>query len=136
LFLGLPLTPLLRLQANYTFGEHRVWNLCENIDDASFSETLVYATNFHPFYLRNEQFLRIKAHLNFPFGCDNVMHVVVRNYREEDREYCRSLWRELTEWHREIYQDSRIGGEHPEEYFDKYLANGWTKQTVGCRTRF
>ncbi len=31
------------------------------------------------------------------------------------------LWRELTERHREIYQEPTIGGEHPEEYFDKYL---------------
>jgi len=32
------------------------------------------------------------------------------------------LWRELTEWHREIYQDMNIGGEHPEDYFDKHLS--------------
>jgi ribosomal protein S18 acetylase RimI-like enzyme len=32
------------------------------------------------------------------------------------------LWRELTEWHREIYQDPTIGGESPEDYFDKHLA--------------
>jgi len=32
------------------------------------------------------------------------------------------LWKELTEWHREIYQDPSIGGEHPENYFDKHLA--------------
>jgi len=31
------------------------------------------------------------------------------------------LWRELIERHREIYQEPTIGGEHPEEYFDKYL---------------
>ena len=31
------------------------------------------------------------------------------------------MWRELTEWHREIYDDPKIGGEHPEDYFDKYL---------------
>ena len=46
----------------------------------------------------------------------------VRKYREVDRAQCRSLWRELTEWHREIYQDPTIGGEHPEDYFDKHLA--------------
>jgi GNAT superfamily N-acetyltransferase len=28
----------------------------------------------------------------------------------------------LTEWHREIYDDPTIGGEHPEDYFDKHLA--------------
>lgn len=46
----------------------------------------------------------------------------IRKYRNEDRDYCRSLWKELTEWHRKIYQDPGIGGEHPEDYFDKHLA--------------
>ena len=46
----------------------------------------------------------------------------IRKYRETDREQCRSLWRELTEWHREIYQNPTIGGEHPEDYFDEHLA--------------
>jgi GNAT superfamily N-acetyltransferase len=45
----------------------------------------------------------------------------VRKYEPEDRERCRGLWRELTEWHREIYNDPTIGGEHPEDYFDKHL---------------
>jgi GNAT superfamily N-acetyltransferase len=48
--------------------------------------------------------------------------IVIRAYQEGDREQCRSLWRELTEWHREIYQDPSIGGKHPEDYFDKHLA--------------
>jgi len=47
--------------------------------------------------------------------------IAVRKYEPEDREQCRSLWWELTEWHREIYDDPRIGGEHPEDYFDKHL---------------
>ena len=47
---------------------------------------------------------------------------VIREYQDDDREQCRTLWRELTEWHREIYQDPTIGGEHPEDYFDKHLA--------------
>jgi ribosomal protein S18 acetylase RimI-like enzyme len=47
---------------------------------------------------------------------------VVRKYQNDDKECCRSLWRELTEWHRKIYQDPRIGGEHPEDYFDKHLS--------------
>jgi len=51
-----------------------------------------------------------------------TISLTIRKYREDDREECRSLWRELTEWHREIYQDTSIGGEHPEEYFDKHLA--------------
>jgi len=48
--------------------------------------------------------------------------LIIRQYQGGDREQCRSLWRELTEWHREIYQDPNIGGEHPEDYFDKHLA--------------
>ncbi len=49
------------------------------------------------------------------------MKVVIRNYQEGDREECRSLWRELVEWHREIYQDPKIGGENPKSYFDRHL---------------
>jgi len=49
------------------------------------------------------------------------MSLIIRNYLEGDREQCRYLWRELTEWHREIYQDPTIGGEHPEDYFDRHL---------------
>ncbi|MEM2118452.1 MAG: GNAT family N-acetyltransferase [Candidatus Bathyarchaeia archaeon] len=49
------------------------------------------------------------------------MSITIRKYRDTDREECRSLWRELIEWHRKIYQDSTIGGEHPKDYFDKYL---------------
>jgi ribosomal protein S18 acetylase RimI-like enzyme len=47
---------------------------------------------------------------------------MIRGYQPSDREQCRSLWRELTEWHRGIYQDPTIGGRHPEDYFDKHLA--------------
>ncbi len=47
---------------------------------------------------------------------------VIRKYRSDDREQCRELWKELTERHREIYQDPTIGGAHPEDYFDKHLA--------------
>lgn len=49
------------------------------------------------------------------------INIEIRNYQEGDKEACRSLWRELTEWHREIYQDPSIGGRHPEDYFDKHL---------------
>ena len=47
---------------------------------------------------------------------------VIRKYLPTDRESCRSLWKELTEWHRQIYKDPSIGGAHPEEYFDRHLA--------------
>lgn len=50
------------------------------------------------------------------------MSITIRNYQDDDIEQCRSLWRELTEWHREIYQDPNIGGDHPEDYFDNHLA--------------
>jgi GNAT superfamily N-acetyltransferase len=48
--------------------------------------------------------------------------LVIRSYEESDLEGCRALWKELTEWHREIYQDKTIGGEHPENQFDRHLA--------------
>jgi GNAT superfamily N-acetyltransferase len=51
-----------------------------------------------------------------------TLSFTIRIYRDTDREQCRALWRELTEWHREIYQDPTIGGEHPEDHFDKHLA--------------
>jgi len=59
--------------------------------------------------------------------------VTIRPYRDQDREDCRSLWHELADRHREIYGDPTIGGEHPEEYFDKHLAkvgsgNIWVAQ--------
>ena len=47
--------------------------------------------------------------------------LTVRKYVSQDKEQCRALWKELTEWHREIYDDPSIGGEHPEDYFDKHL---------------
>jgi N-acetylglutamate synthase-like GNAT family acetyltransferase len=47
--------------------------------------------------------------------------IVIRKYRPIDKESCRGLWRELTEWHRQLYEDPHIGGLHPEDYFDKHL---------------
>ncbi len=58
---------------------------------------------------------------------------VIRNYQDSDREPCRALWRELTGWHREIYQDPTIGGERPEDYFDRHLSRvGPTKIWVAA----
>ena len=51
-----------------------------------------------------------------------ALSLVIRQYREEDREQCQGLWGELTEWHHKIYEDSSIGGEHLGVYFDKHLA--------------
>lgn len=51
-----------------------------------------------------------------------INKLVIRKYLPTDRENCRSLWKELTEWHRQIYQDPNIGGSSPENDFDKHLA--------------
>jgi GNAT superfamily N-acetyltransferase len=48
--------------------------------------------------------------------------VVVRGYAEGDYGACRSLWAELTEYHRGIYGDPSIGGDDPGAGFDAYLA--------------
>lgn len=45
----------------------------------------------------------------------------VRKYLSKDRRSCRALWRELTEWHRHIYEDPNIGGPTPEDCFDEHL---------------
>lgn len=52
----------------------------------------------------------------------------IREYQPKDFEGCRALWKELVEWHREIYQDPAIGGMSPEEHFDKYLAENGPDQ--------
>jgi N-acetylglutamate synthase-like GNAT family acetyltransferase len=50
-----------------------------------------------------------------------VTKVVVRRYRPDDLEACRALWRELTQWHRRVYEDETIGGEDPGLHFDAHL---------------
>jgi GNAT superfamily N-acetyltransferase len=57
-----------------------------------------------------------------------VSEVTVREYAEGDYGAGRSLWAELTEYHRSIYGDPTIGGEDPGAGFDDYLA---TPQRVG-----
>jgi hypothetical protein len=48
--------------------------------------------------------------------------VVVRPYADGDYDACRSLWAELTEYHRGIYGDPSIGGDDPGAGLDGYLA--------------
>jgi GNAT superfamily N-acetyltransferase len=48
--------------------------------------------------------------------------LIVRDYAEGDYPACRSLWAELTEYHRSIYGDPTIGGDDPGAGFDGYLA--------------
>jgi hypothetical protein len=47
-----------------------------------------------------------------------MTEVIIRKYLPIDKESCRKLWQELTEKHRQIYQDPSIGGPTPEKYFD------------------
>lgn len=61
---------------------------------------------------------------------------VVRGYRAGDLEACRSLWVELTETHRRIYDSPGIGGENPGLQFDDHLAlvgpdNLWVAELDG-----
>jgi GNAT superfamily N-acetyltransferase len=62
--------------------------------------------------------------------------VVVRDYAEGDYGACRSLWAELTEYHRSIYGDPSIGGDDPGTGFDDYLAyphrtGSWVAESHG-----
>ena len=49
------------------------------------------------------------------------MTVHTRNYDDGDLEVCRSLWVQLTEWHRGIYDAPGIGGDNPGLQFDEHL---------------
>ena len=50
------------------------------------------------------------------------MRMDIRRYEDSDRNACRRLWGELTQRHRDIYDDPTIGGDSPEGYFDEHLA--------------
>jgi GNAT superfamily N-acetyltransferase len=51
------------------------------------------------------------------------MNLTIREYRRSDLDACRHLWCELTQRHRDIYGDPKIGGDDPGRLFDEYLAN-------------
>jgi hypothetical protein len=55
------------------------------------------------------------------------MHI--RNYVSTDLESCRSLWAEMVERHREIYDDYSIGGENPGLEFDNHLSSVGAERT-------
>jgi GNAT superfamily N-acetyltransferase len=61
-------------------------------------------------------------------GSAAMPELIVRDYADSDYRACRSLWAELTEYHRSIYGDQSIGGDDPGAGFDDYLA---TSQRVG-----
>jgi ribosomal protein S18 acetylase RimI-like enzyme len=51
------------------------------------------------------------------------MHEVhIRPYQPEDLAPCRALWVELTDRHRELFDDPKIGGEDPGRLFDAHLS--------------
>ena len=45
----------------------------------------------------------------------------VRDYRSSDLDRCRALWAEMTQRHRDIYNDPSIGGDDPGLEFDQHL---------------
>ena len=62
--------------------------------------------------------------------------VIVRDYVEGDYGACRSLWAELTLYHRGIYGDPSVGGDDPGAGFDDYLAapqrtGSWVAESRG-----
>ena len=62
--------------------------------------------------------------------------IIVREYAERDYGAGRSLWAELTEYHRGIYGDPSIGGDDPGAGFDDYLATSermgsWVAESLG-----
>jgi GNAT superfamily N-acetyltransferase len=60
----------------------------------------------------------------------------IRRYIPKDLEQCRSLWTEMVQHHREIYNDPSIGGDNPGIEFDQHLdlvgpENIWVVETDG-----
>jgi ribosomal protein S18 acetylase RimI-like enzyme len=53
---------------------------------------------------------------------DRRFQMSVRDYEPSDLDGCRSLWAQMTQRHREIYDDSSIGGDNPGLEFDKHLS--------------
>jgi GNAT superfamily N-acetyltransferase len=45
----------------------------------------------------------------------------IRPYRPVDHRACRDLWAELTEHHRDLYDDQSLGGADPGAGFEEYL---------------
>ena len=51
------------------------------------------------------------------------MNITIRDYETKDYDVCRALWVELTQHHRDIYEDQSIGGDEPGGGFERYLTN-------------
>jgi len=56
-----------------------------------------------------------------PPGSHALGELIIRDYAETDFARCRSLWAELTEYHRGLYTDPTIGGDDPGAGFVSYL---------------
>ncbi len=50
-----------------------------------------------------------------------MANIKIRQYTSSDLEPCRALWAEMTQYHRDIYNDPSIGGDNPGLEFDKHL---------------
>ncbi len=60
----------------------------------------------------------------------------IRPYASPDLDQCRKLWAELTQRHRDIYNDPSIGGDDPGLHFDEHLGrvgaeNLWVAEQDG-----
>jgi ribosomal protein S18 acetylase RimI-like enzyme len=68
--------------------------------------------------------------------------VEIRGYEARDRDACRALWAELTQWHRDLYDDQSIGGDgHPGDEFDEHLERVgaecvWVAESAGAVVGF
>jgi GNAT superfamily N-acetyltransferase len=65
------------------------------------------------------------------------MDATIRAYRDDDLAACRDLWRELTQRHRDIYDDQTIGGDDPGMEFDGHIARPhlaavWVAERAGA----
>jgi GNAT superfamily N-acetyltransferase len=65
-----------------------------------------------------------------------MMKPVIRKYNPGDFDACRALWKELTERHRDIYDDHGIGGADPGQGFETYLRHpnrraSWVAESQG-----
>jgi N-acetylglutamate synthase-like GNAT family acetyltransferase len=52
--------------------------------------------------------------------------MTIRGYRDTDLDACRTLWVELTQWHRDIFEAPEIGGDDPGSAFDRHV------ETIGA----
>lgn len=55
-------------------------------------------------------------------GINRYESMNIRAYKSSDLEQCRSLWAEMVQRHRDIYNDPSIGGNDPGSEFDEHLS--------------